>query len=225
MLVFLLWYPMPFREISGGRELFFIVVAVDVIVGPLITFAVFNRRKPRSELRRDVAIVALLQLAALGYGLHTVYIARPVAVVLEVDRLRVVTQADLEGQDLGQALPEWQSMPWHGVRVAAARRARGDETVDVVQQALAGRDIGQRPDFWRPSAEAPAAIEQAAKPLAELQKRHPESAARIDEAVRASGVPADRLKFLPLLARATDWSALIEATTGRIVGHVHVDGF
>ena len=60
-LVFGLWYPYPYREISGGRELFLIVVAVDVIVGPLITFAVFNRTKPWPELRRDLAIVALMQ--------------------------------------------------------------------------------------------------------------------------------------------------------------------
>ena len=34
-LVFGLWYPYPYREISGGRELFLLVVAVDVVLGPL----------------------------------------------------------------------------------------------------------------------------------------------------------------------------------------------
>ena len=68
LLVFGIWYPYPYREISGGRELFLLVITVDVILGPLITLAVFNRKKPRSELRRDLAIVALLQLGALGYG-------------------------------------------------------------------------------------------------------------------------------------------------------------
>jgi hypothetical protein len=43
-LVFGVWYPYPYREISGGRELFFIIVAVDVVMGPLLTFAVFNRK-------------------------------------------------------------------------------------------------------------------------------------------------------------------------------------
>jgi len=75
-LVFAVWYPYPYREISGGRELFFILVSVDVILGPLITLAVFNRAKPRSELRRDLGIVGVLQIAALAYGLWTVSIAR-----------------------------------------------------------------------------------------------------------------------------------------------------
>ena len=54
VLVFFLWYPYPYRVISGGRELFQLVVGVDVIVGPLITFAIFDRAKPRTELRRDL---------------------------------------------------------------------------------------------------------------------------------------------------------------------------
>ena len=41
LLVFGLWYPYPYREISGGRDLFFLVVAVDVAMGPLITLAIF----------------------------------------------------------------------------------------------------------------------------------------------------------------------------------------
>ena len=75
-LVFWLWYPYPYREISGGRELFFLVVAVDVVMGPLITLTIFNRAKPRSELLMDFAVVALLQFAALGYGLWAVFAAR-----------------------------------------------------------------------------------------------------------------------------------------------------
>jgi hypothetical protein len=225
VLVFVVWYPMPFREISGGRELFFIVVAVDVTVGPLITFAVFNRRKPWRELKRDLAVVALLQLAALGYGLHTVFVARPVATVLEVDRLRVVTANDLAEQDVSKALPEWQRMPWAGVRIAAARRATSEESFDAITQAIAGFDVGQRPQFWRPSAEAPAAVDQAAKPFAALLARHPGRAAELQAAAAATGLAAGRLKFLPLMARATDWSALVEAGTGRIVGYVHADGF
>ena len=42
-LVFGLWYAYPYRDISGGRDLFMLVIAVDVIMGPLITLMIFNR--------------------------------------------------------------------------------------------------------------------------------------------------------------------------------------
>ena len=61
LLVFGLWYPYPYREISGGRELFLLVVTGDVILGPLITMAVFNRTKPAAELSRDRFSLGVLQ--------------------------------------------------------------------------------------------------------------------------------------------------------------------
>ena len=67
-LVFALWYPYPYREISGGRELFLIVVAVDVIMGPLLTLAVFNRSKPVND---DTRMRVEEAVAALGYRTNT----------------------------------------------------------------------------------------------------------------------------------------------------------
>ena len=49
-LVFGLWYPFPYGHLSGGRELFLLVVAVDVVCGPLLTMVLFNPAKPRAEL-------------------------------------------------------------------------------------------------------------------------------------------------------------------------------
>ena len=68
-LVFGLWYPGAYRHLSGGRGLFILVVTVDVILGPLLTFAVFNLKKGWPHLRRDLAIIGVIQLAGLAYGL------------------------------------------------------------------------------------------------------------------------------------------------------------
>ena len=103
-LVFLVWFPYPFREISGGQSLFGLVVAVDVVLGPLLTWVVFDRRKPRSELVRDLAVISLIQMAALLYGLATVYQVRPLYLVHEVDRFRVIAQADFLGADVDKEI-------------------------------------------------------------------------------------------------------------------------
>ncbi len=75
LLVFGLWYPYPFREISGGRELFLLIVGVDVVMGPLITLAVFNPSKSRREKILDFSLIGLLQTGALVYGLWAVALA------------------------------------------------------------------------------------------------------------------------------------------------------
>ena len=123
-LVFGLWYPGPYRLLSGGRELFLLVTTVDVILGPLLTFVIFDLRKGWPHIRRDLAIIGCIQLAALLYGLHTVYVARPVAMVFEVDRFRVVTANDVHEPDLPKARPEYQAMPLTGPWLLGTRAAQ-----------------------------------------------------------------------------------------------------
>ena len=95
VLVFGLWYPFPYRKLSGG-ELFMLVIAVDVVCGPLLTFVIFSPAKPRVELLRDLGLVALIQLGVLSYGLHTVWQARPLFLVQEIDRFKVIVRPELD---------------------------------------------------------------------------------------------------------------------------------
>lgn len=224
-LVFVLWYPLPYREISGGRELFLLVVAVDVVVGPLITFAVYDRRKPKRGLMRDLGVVVLLQLAALAYGLHAVAQARPAIVALEGARLRVVRAIDLADADLTRAPPPLRSLSWSGPRLVAARPPTPDEKQETMERGLVGEDIGMRPAFWLAPDLTAKALGVAAMPLDRLARMQPARKAELDVAVAATGVPADQLGYLPILARRTDWSALVERHSGEIVGYVNIEGF
>ena len=138
-LVFGLWYPYPYREISGGRELFLIVIAVDVILGPLITLVVFNRAKPWTELRRDLIIVVLIQLAALGYGLWTVWVARPVHLVFEYKLFRVVHAIDIPVELLDKTPTGITALPMTGPTLLSLRPFKDSgESMDATLAAVGG---------------------------------------------------------------------------------------
>ncbi|MDZ7910100.1 MAG: hypothetical protein U5N10_18975 [Gemmobacter sp.] len=94
VLVFLLWYPHPYGQLSGGSKLFAILIVVDVVCGPLLTLVLFSPRKSRREFFVDMSLVVLIQVAALSYGLYTMYQARPLFLVHEVDRFRVIGMPD-----------------------------------------------------------------------------------------------------------------------------------
>lgn len=223
-LVFALWYPQPFREISGGRELFLIVVSVDVILGPLITLLVYSPRKPRRELSRDLAIVAALQLAGLAYGLHSVNLARPAVLALEVDRLRVVRVVDLADADWRAAPAELRGVPVVGIRRVATRNPEPEEKVEAALLGMSGLDLGMRPSFWLPSAQTAQAWAAAGRPLEVLRSRYPKRKADLDAAIAATGRTEASLRYLPLLARSAGSVALIDAATGDLVGHAPFDG-
>lgn len=225
-LVFALWYPFPYREISGGRELFFIVIAVDVILGPLITLAIFNRNKSRRELMTDLGIVGLIQLAALAYGLWTVSVARPVHLVFELDRFRVVHAIDVPEEMLPQAPANVEATPLTGPTLLAVRPFRDSaEEATATLMALQGVHLSARPDLWENYGQARQRVLAAAKPVAELRRRFPQQAAQIDGAIARSGRPESALRYLPVAARKSFWTALIDAESAEIRGFIPVDSF
>jgi hypothetical protein len=226
LLVFWLWYPYPYRELSGGRELFLIVVAVDVVLGPLLTLVIFNRAKPRAELRRDLAIVGLLQLAGLGYGLWTVALARPVHMVFEIDRFRVVHAVDVPEELMGRAPKEFQSLPWTGPTLLAVRPFKDErEKYDATMVALRGIALSARPDLWQSYEAAKAEILKVAKPVAQLKSRFAAQAGEIDRLAKASGQASDGLLYVPMVGRKSFWTVLIDPATMRPVAFIPLDSF
>jgi len=225
-LVFAVWYPYPYSEVSGGRELFSLLVVVDVILGPLLTLAVFNRAKPAKELRRDLAVVVIFQLAALGYGLWTVFVARPVHLVFEVDRFRVVHAVDVAEDLLPRAPAGLTTLPLFGQDLLAVRPFfSAAESAEATMAALQGVDLAARPDLWQPYTSAASRVRGAAKPAAGLIARFPEQSKVIDEAFVKTGRSVDRLLSVPLVSRKFFWTVLLDAQTLDVVGFVPLDSF
>lgn len=225
-LVFGLWYPYPYREISGGRDLFFLVIIVDVIMGPLITLAIFNRSKPRRELLMDFTVVGLLQLAALGYGLWTVFAARPVHLVFEYSRMSVVHAIEVDADLLAKAPPNLQKLPLTGPTVIALRPFKNPaEEFDATMAALNGVSLASRSDLWQAYESARADVLKEAKPAADLRARFSSQATQIDQAIAATGQPISDLRYLPLLGRKTAWTVLLDAQNAEPLGFLPLDSF
>lgn len=225
-LVFWVWYPYPYREISGGRELFTLVVAADVVLGPLLTFAVFNRRKPRQELRRDLAVIVMLQLAGLAYGLHAVAAARPVHLAWELDRMRVIHAVDVPEELLERAPEGLRTLPWTGPTPVAVRPFRdAAEAGDVTLAALGGADMGARPDLWQAYPEAAARIRASAQPVSSLRALRPAATASLDAAIQSTGVPESELMWLPLVGRKSFWTVLLRKDNVLPVAYLPLDPY
>lgn len=226
LLVFGIWYPYPYREISGGRELFLIVVTVDVILGPLITLAVFNRAKPWTELRRDLAMVGVLQLAGLGYGLWTVAVARPVHLVFEIDRFRAVHAIDVPEDLVGRQPPGVTALPWFGPTLLSVRPFRDSgESFEATLAALQGVQIGARPDFWQSYDEGRKQVLQVAKPVTHLRDRFVAHRDEIDAVLKDKGLNAESIAYVPLVGRKFFWTALVDPKTADVLAYIPVDPF
>lgn len=225
-LVFGIWFPYPYRELVGGRELFLLVVSADVVCGPLLTLVLFNRQKSRRELTLDLALVALIQLAALTYGLHTVTQARPIYLAFEVDRLRAVTWADIQKEKLRPEEGGLQVIGWGGPKLIGVREARDGETLQSLELSLSGYDPAVRPDWWVPYSEVVHKVLQRAQPLAALMEKKPLDTAVIMAAIADAKLPMEQLRWIPVTSfQSTGWVALVDKDSGAVRSFAAVDGF
>lgn len=225
-LVFGLWYPSPYRYISGGTELFWLVVGVDVVCGPLLTLVIFNPAKSRTELLRDLGLVVLIQSAALVYGLWTVWQARPLYLVNEIDRFKVISAPNINRQDLARLPKLLQVGVTSGPLVVAIREPKdAEERKKVMFESVnGGRDYAERPEFYLPYDEANALKSlKRARPLAVFLQKQPTQLVAATELAKQKNADMAQWMYLPVVARQ-DWVAVLDKQ-GQIQGFLRGDGF
>ena len=221
-IIFGVWYPNPYRTISGGTQLFLMIVSIDVIVGPLITLIISKPGKSWRALAFDYCTVALLQLAALVYGTWTMAEARPLHMVFEKDLFRVVHEPDVPAAQWARVPPGINAQPWTGPDMLTVRLpVDTDEKMASLDLAFAGLLEAFQPALWVPY-DGKAAF-AAARDMKDLRAKLPKDGAAIDAAVRAAGAPESDLRWTVVIGRQfVTWTALL-GRDGRIAAYVPRD--
>jgi len=151
--IVLAWYPPPLAQLEGVFTILLVMAGVDVGAGPLCTLVAASPKKTRGHLARDLAVIATVQLAALGYTVYTTFIARPAFIVYSVGQFEVEHANELQPEQLAKAsLPAFASAPLFGpVYVEARFPEDPKEAARIVNSAImTGFDIKDMPRYYRP---------------------------------------------------------------------------
>lgn len=212
-----LWYPRPLFEAAGGNDLLFIIVGVDVVLGPLLTLVVF--RAGKRGMKFDLAVIGLVQLAALVYGAHIIYLARPAFIVFIKDRFELITAVELEPEELAAAkYPQFREAPRDGPKLAATDFPTDPaEKKKLIEAALAGRDLQYFPRYYVPYGERRAQVLAKSEPPERLRKFEPEIAKVVDGYLRESGRPEGSVRVLLLRTRFAWVAVLVDPATAEPV--------
>jgi hypothetical protein len=225
MLVFFVWYPHPYFVAAGASHVLSVMIGVDLVLGPLLTAIVFKPGK--RGLKFDLAVIALVQLAAFVYGVTTLYRSRPYFTVFAVDRFHVLARQDIVPEELARHEREdWLRKPMRGPLFVAALLPTDNATAQRLldETVLQGKpDIERRPDFWTPYANAAAQVAAKARPLSALRTAKPQATAAIEALRKRLGLPEERLGYLPLVARNRDFAFIIDVTNGAPLEVLDVD--
>lgn len=228
-LVFKVWYPAPYYHMAGGFSLFGIIMLIDVICGPFLTLLVSNPKKTKRHLAMDLSTIALIQLCALGYGIHSVFLARPIAEVFEVDRMVVVSAAQIDPTTLIQAPVAYRKMSITGkIHFLAVRDAHSpQENLESMMFSIQGVEPSARPDWWMPFVDRQEVIKNAIKPVSHLLSLQTEQNKNILlQSLKKAGLTEETGYYLPLVSfsEKSGWIRLFNAN-GDIKGYAPIDGF
>lgn len=211
-LVFFIWYPSPLAQAVGVTNIFLMVLAIDVIIGPILGLLVYKESK--KSLKMDLTVIISLQIAALFYGIYSIEQGRPVWLVYNTDRFELVNKNGVLTDNLSEALPEFQKIPWLkpqliGVKIEQDVNTRNR---DIFAEVLSGISIAQKPERYVPLIEVKHQIQQRAQNLELLNQFNDPQAV---QKILAQYPQADA--FVPLKATAVDMTVLINKETGDVI--------
>lgn len=219
-----IWYPPPLFAASGVQQFVSVFVAVDIVIGPLLTLLIFNN-KPRHLLRFDLACIALLQLAAFLYGLNIVRETRPVYLVAAEGRITMVTANMLDPSERESALPAYQKDPWFRPKLVAVIEpedpvAFGGRLAHALNSGYPAQSV---PRFYEPYERIAPQLLESAKPLQVLADSGIEASAEVQRFLRKHARNAESLVWVPFRAPDRPLSAALDASSGAFVGLLDID--
>jgi len=222
-LLYLGWYHWPGWYLADMPTVLAIMVGVDVVLGPLLTFVIADPSKARRVLARDVGCIVLVQLIAFTYGTITLWNGRPLYYAFSVNCLSVVQAQDIEHDSSDAArnsplAPHWYSLPrW----IWAPLPENSEEANKIVQSAIQGGfDVTARPAYYKPWASGAAELRSQLRRVDEIKFFSRKEKELLKERLKTAGFAPDRADGIPLTGRKRPLLAVFDPTNLRLLAYI-----
>ncbi len=219
--LYLGWYRWPGWVLTDVTRVVMVMVGVDVVLGPTLTFIIARSSKPRRELTRDIGMIVAVQLCALGYGTASLWNGRPMYYAFSEGILQLVQAYDIDGAEaaLGRQqnpglAPHWYSLPrW----VWAPLPQDSEVSEKIVRSAITGGDdVTSMPRYFKPWSQGLNDLRAKLKKVDNVAYFAPSQKRTLKERMRAAGFSTDELNAMPLTGRGHPLLAVIDPATATI---------
>ena len=206
-IVFFVWYPAPLAQAVGVTSIFLMLLAIDVIVGPLFTLLVYKQGK--KTLKSDLTVIILIQLSAFVYGFYSIAQGRPVWIAYTVDRFELIRANEVIGENQDYPLP-WIAPEYISVEV---RKNNAKEQIDMMLMEIQSSiSPAQQPKYYSSFSQSKSYIQT--KSISLLNLNHYNTTIMVETVLtkhpRATA-------WLPLKANAQDMVVLVDKQQGEVI--------
>lgn len=198
----------------GGYEIFLLIVGIDVIVGPLLTLVVFNTAK--RSLNFDLAVIALLQILAVAYGVSTMLEARPAYIASLGDAFHVVQATEVTDENLRKANT---TLPWWGPKLVGTKYEIDKDLQSLVSDLSAiGAGKGHVPQLHVPYESVRDQVAKDAMSIADMKTRTDTKSEEIDDWLAAHSRGVASAKYQAIKIGPNYYAIVLDAKSGSMVG-------
>jgi hypothetical protein len=216
--LYLGWYHWPGWYLANATQVVLVLICVDVVIGPLLTFVIASPSKPRRELARDIGIIATVQICALIYGSGSLWNGRPLYYGFSENVLQVVQAYDIEDEDaaLGRKqnpslAPHWYSLPrWVWAPVPDAPKGPNAPAID-------GMFL---PKYFKPWGEAQTTLRRKLQRVDDWKFFTLAEKKILRQRMQTSGFAIDQPYTIPMTGRARPLLVVVDPATLEIKAFV-----
>lgn len=217
-LIFGVWYPSPFDKALGVGSVLIILLAIDVILGPLMTLILAKEGK--KGLKFDLIVIGIVQLSALCYGLYNINKGRPVAVAFDVSRFEIVQNHMVQDKRHREILQQYSQEQGQKIPIIAIRPPKDDD--EFLQRMNNEMELGKFTvadyGLYQPLEKDFHVIQAHIKPLAKFST--PNNKAK-NEQIFAQYPQADG--FVSIFTNHQSLTALIDSKNKKVVAVLNLE--
>ena len=219
--LYLGWYRWPGWYLTDVTRVVLVMVCVDVVLGPTLTFIIASQKKSRRELARDIGIIVAAQLCALTYGSAQLWSGRPLYYAFSENVLQLVQAYDIDANEaeLGREqnptlAPHWYSLP----RWIWAPLPQDPETSQKIVAAAVtgGDDVTSMPQYFKRWEDGVTSLRAQLKKVDSLAYFGPSEKRKLKEKMQAAGLSDDQSNTMPLTGRGHPLLAVFDTANLKI---------
>jgi hypothetical protein len=216
--LYLGWYRWPGWYLTDVTKVVLVMIAVDVVLGPTLTFVIANKAKPRRELVRDLGVIVVIQLCALTYGSLSLWNGRPLYYAFSENVLQQVQAYDIDSEEakLGREqnptlAPHWYSLPrWIWAPLPQDPEVRQN----IVRAAITGGDdVISMPRYYAKWADGLESLREQLRKVDDVGYFSRIQKENLKRQMMAAGLAYDQPIAMPLIGRGHPMLAIFDPRT------------
>lgn len=221
-IVFWIWYPKPAFEVAGAFSIISLLIAVDLVLGPLLTLIVYKHGKP--GLKFDLSVIAMVQIAALVYGTYVLYIEKPGFLVFAVDRIEFVSGKHIDHSAI--RYDELKQKRFAKLTPVFARLPEEPKEYERFFDSIifeGKADLERRAEYWEPWAAGADLIRQKITSIEDIEPESADEKQNVQRAMDEYAESHPNLGVIPVGGTEKDIGLLVDRDTLEILDVLAAD--